>query len=37
MIVLGMGVAVITSLTLLALSLLLNIQDEGKSSSIRVF
>lgn len=37
MIVLGMSVVVVTTLTLLALSLLLNIQWEDRSSLIRVF
>ena len=37
MIVLGMSVAMTASLTLLALSLLLNIQDEGKPGTTRVF
>ncbi len=37
MIVLGMSVALITTLTLVALSLLLNIQWECKTAKIRIF
>lgn len=37
MIVLGMSVALIATLTLLALSLLVNIQWKGKRAPIRIF
>lgn len=37
MIVLGMSVVVLTTITLLALSLLLNIQWDDRRSLIRVF
>ncbi|MBB4064088.1 hypothetical protein [Gellertiella hungarica] len=37
MIVLGMSVALITSLTLLAMTLLLNIEWKGRSALMKVF